>query len=341
MLVLSVEILALVILYAFSKRIGKEKYCFVAAVVLTFFAALRSSIVGPDGLVYAQYFKDVQELSYSGIFLKFDKEPLFYVTIKLLQELGVTLQVWYAIIGGMFAFAIMFIVRQYSQQPLVSILAMFSLGYYTFSFTGLRQTMALSIVTISFYFIEKKKYMWGIWLILFASIFHNSALIFLLVVLIRDRKLKIWQYALGMLVGLGLVILFRPQVYAFISETVESIERFEGYAGYTHGLSWAGFIIQCMIFIFCIIVYNGKDKQYLLNVSFQGVAFQMLAVLMAEFFRISMYFNVFNIILLGNVYCQNRFSTNSKIMAKILIIVALVFYFINSHVGYQYMFYWQ
>ena len=341
MLVLSVEILALAILYAFSKKIGKEKYCCVAAIILTLFAALRSSAVGPDGLVYAQYFKDVQALSYSGIFLKFDKEPLFYVTIKLLQELGVTLQVWYAIIGGMFAFAIMFIVRQYSQQPMVSILAMFSLGYYTFSFTGLRQTMALSIVIISFYFAERKKYAWAILFILFAAIFHNSALVFLLVILIRDRKFKVWQYAFGMLMALGSVVLFRAQVYAFISETVESIERFEGYAGYTHGLSWAGFVIQCMIFIFCIIVYNGTDKQYLLNVSYLGVAFQMLAVLMAEFFRISMYFNVFNIILLGNVFYQNRFATNSKILAKILIIAALVLYFINGHSGYEYIFYWQ
>lgn len=341
MLVLGGEILALAVLYTLSKRIGKEKYCFIVAAVLTLLAALRSSTVGPDGLVYAQYFKDVQELSYSGIFLKFDKEPLFYVTIKLLQQLGVTLQVWYAIIGGMFAFNMLFIVKQYSQQPMVSILALFSLGYYTFSFTGLRQTMALSIVIASFYFIERKKYMCAILLILLASVFHNSALIFLLVIIIRDRKIKVWQYALLMIISLSAVMLFKPQVYAFISEMVESIERFEGYAGYTHGLSWAGFIIQCMIFIFCIFVYNGKDKQFLLNVSFLGVLFQMLAVLMAEFFRISMYFNVFNIILLGNVYCQNRFAVSSKKLAKILIVAALILYFINSHSGYEYAFYWQ
>lgn len=341
MLVLGSEILLLSILYVFLQKASKKNYYFIAAIVLTIFAALRSSSVGPDGLVYAQAFKDVQSLSYSEIFVVYTKEPIFYATLKLLQEIGVTLQIWYALIGGLFAFAVMYATKLYSEQPLVSVLALFSLGYYTFSFTGLRQTVALSIIILCFCMIEQKKYWIAILLILVASLYHNSALIFLLIVFVRDRRIKIWQYVMFMLASLVGVMVFEAEVYAFISDIVDSVERLESYAGYTYGLSWAGFIIQLLIFIFCMVLYNGKNKQLLLNTSFFGVLFQMLTVLLAEFFRISMYFSIVNILLIGNVYCQNRFTTRSKHIARILLVAALILYFINSHTGYEYSFYWQ
>lgn len=341
MIVLSVELCVLFILYIFSKKYGKQHFWFWGAMVLVAVAGLRSSGVGPDGLVYAQYFEDLKKLSYEGIYTKFNKEPLFYVVTKVFQEFGITLQVWYALIGALFSFSIMFIINQYSKNEMISILALFSLGYYVFSFTGLRQTVALAIVIFSVWYIERKKYIKAILVIGIASMFHNSALVFLIVIFIWDRKIKIWQYITILIVSLGAVVLFEQQVHNFLSETIEEIERFENYAGYDYGLSWAGFVIQCMIFGFALILYKGKHKQMLLNISFMGVLFQILAVLMAEFFRLSMYFNAFNVVLLGNVYCENRFAKNSRQLARVLIVGVLLLYFINSHWKYEYIFYWQ
>lgn len=342
MLVLSSGLVVLSGAYFLFK--DKKSFIIVTFLILTLLAALRSYTVGPDGNVYANYFEMLKEMELSEIPIYFTKEPVFYIVTKYIQKLGFGLQGWYAIIGGVYALAVCIIVYRYSEHSFISILSLFSLGYFIFSFTGLRQTVALSIILFSAVALEKKRYVMFVVLVFLATVFHNSAIIFLIMIFIRDKKISARQYLLLLASGFLMVRVFSGQIYALLNQLLEDSERFRGYSNYTYGLSWAGVVIQGAILVFCIYFMDSetlKKNRLFLNVSFVGVFFQMCVVLVAEMFRVSMYFSVFNIVLVANVCMGNRFTKDSKGVVIFLILASVILYFINGHIGYQYSFYWQ
>lgn len=329
---------------AYFLRKDKKSFIIVTFIVLTLLAALRSYTVGPDGNVYANYFEMLKVMDFSEIPVYFTKEPFFYIATKYIQKLGFGLQGWYAIIGGVYALAVCIIVYRYSEHLLISILSLFSLGYFVFSFTGLRQTLALSIILFSVVALEKKHYVMFAILLFLAMAFHNSAIIFLIMVFIRDKKISARQYLFLLASGFLMVRVFSSQIYTLLNQLLEDSERFGGYSNYTYGLSWAGFVIQGAILVFCVYFMDSetlKRNRLFLNMSFVGAFFQMCTVLVAEMFRVSMYFSVFNIVLVANVCMGNRFTKDSKSVAVFFILSSIILYFINSHIGYQYNFYWQ
>lgn len=342
MLVLSSGLLVLSGAYFLSK--DKKSFIIVTFIVLTLLAALRSYTVGPDGTVYANYFEMLRGMDFSEIPVYFTKEPFFYIATKSIQKLGFGLQGWYAIIGGVYALAVCIIVYRYSEHLLISIISLFSLGYFVFSFTGLRQTLALSIILFSAVALKKKHYVMFAILLFLAMAFHNSAIIFLIMVFIRDKKISARQYLFLLASGFVMVRVFSSQIYTLLNQILEDSERFGGYSNYTYGLSWAGFVIQGAILVFCVYFMDSetlKRNRFFLNMSFVGAFFQMCTVLVAEMFRISMYFSVFNVILIANVCMGNKFTKDSKGVAVFFILSSIILYFINSHIGYQYNFYWQ
>lgn len=333
----------LMVVYVAIGQNNKKLYCVIACILLTLGAALRSFKVGPDGAVYADYFKTLQTMEFSKIPLVFTKEPTFYYVTKVLQNVGLDLQGWYAIIGGLFAFSVMLIIYLYSEMPNYSIMVLFSLGYYVFSFTGLRQTVALAIVILSCIFLRKKKYIVCIALVMLASLFHNSALIFLLILPFQFIHFSRKHYVIGICLGGISVIFFKGQMYNLIYSIIEETERFEVYKGYSYGLTWMGYFIQLAIFIFCLFCIEEKqfrDNKLFFDLSFWGVYFQLFSTLMAEMFRISMYFNIFNIILIANTCRYNKFTKDSKKIALFFVTGMLLYYFFHSHTGYNYIFYW-
>ncbi len=341
MLVLTVT---LIILVGTSLIIRNRKlYCGVSFFVLLLLTALRSKAVGSDGLVYARYFEQLKAMSFDDIASFFTKEPIFYWVTKYLQNWGVDLQVWYGIIGAVFLGATICIIYKYSKQPVISILVFFSLSYFTFSLTGLRQTVAMGGILLSFLFLEQKKYLRFLVLILLSSLFHNTAVIFVLVLFFKDKEISIKSYSIGLILSLGGALFFRNQIYNAIYYLLDTNERLSSYSGNSYGLTWSGFIIQFCIFIFVLVANSEKTKlkNYLLNICYLGLIFQAFSWFIAEFFRISMYFSIFNIVLIANTYVSNRFNEESKKIVKSLVVLALFAYFLKSNMSYQYLFYWQ
>src|SRR5699024_9401100 len=64
-----------------------------------------------------------------------------------------------------------------------------SLGYLYFSFTGLRQTLALSIILLSYNYIRERNLLLFIMFVFIASLFHSTALVFLLIYPISHYEL--------------------------------------------------------------------------------------------------------------------------------------------------------
>src|SRR5690606_20761151 len=84
------------------------------------------------------------------------KDPFFYFFSKIISLLGANPQIWAAIIALIFGVAVLNLIYKYSPDVYLSIVALISLGYFYFSFTGLRQTLALAMIVISYKYLRNR-----------------------------------------------------------------------------------------------------------------------------------------------------------------------------------------
>lgn len=283
---------------------GKKYLVVSACIILFLYAALRAHNLQPDIPVYVDYYNKYSKLSFEKIMSFFDsdhKDPFYYVFAWIFSRIFPNAQWWLAFVALAYIVAAGVLIYKESENPVLSFLAFLALGYFEFSLSGLRQTLALSLTMFSFFGIKKKNWKLFLVLVLLASLFHRSALIFLIVYPIAHTKLGKMHLIIAFLVG-AMFFVGEAYIRAFLERYLVD-SQYEGYIDRTVGLSWSGFIIQTAIFAFCFVYYPAVSKKYeqaniLYNLAFIGLLFQLFSPMIAEVFRISMYFSFFNILLI-------------------------------------------
>lgn len=134
-----------------------------------------------DTYAYMSYFSAMPD-SFSGIaeyMATVNKDKGFYffsVVIKCL--IGSNVNIYLFIIAVIQAYLVFKIYRKYSARYVIAFfLFIASTDYISWMFNGMRQFVAVTITFIAFEAILDKKYLKAILIILFASIFHQSALL--------------------------------------------------------------------------------------------------------------------------------------------------------------------
>lgn len=317
-------------------------------VILTIFlwviATLRDLTVGTDIIGYSRVFGNLKYYSFAQIPTYHSKDLLFYYGAKLVSIVTDNVHVWLSLIAAAYLFPHMKLIQRYSKDYLLSFLIILALGFYQFSLSGLRQAVALGLVALSYFCIMERQPKRFIVLVLLASLFHTSAIVFLVAYPFSRLKMGIKQLGFIALAFMGLGI-FRGAVNAAIS-IVTSFERFSGYAESTSTLN------SSMVFIMlCIILFSGfyvlpkKDiptqDQYMMNLLILGLGFQIYSSVIAEFFRIAYYFNISIILLIPNVLAQYESNYKIRHLEKVLIYAIFIAYFFNSTAGmlYSYKFF--
>lgn len=330
----------------------KNKSCnifliFLASMLLFLISSFRSISFGTDTIGYVNSYILLGYRNLSDLWLNFitntGKDPFFYLVSKIVNLTGASYQIWLAAIAGIFSYSIAKLIDKYSEEPYLSFVSLISLGYFYFSLTGLRQTMALSFIVLSYNYLRERKLIAFVTLVIMGSLFHSTAIIFLIAYPISNIKVG-WKQTLGILMLFIGVYFFKNQVREIISY-FNIIEVYQSYNEREVALSFSGFIIQLFIYLFCLwfkddILKDDIKNQSLYNLLFLGLVFQLLAVIIAEFFRISMYFSIFGIILIPNALNKIK-DKNLKIIVYLLVFSAFMLYLFRNGTFNGYKFYWQ
>lgn len=316
--------------------------CFIFAI-----SALRSIYFGPDVLGYVSKYISLSSVNITTLWKEFidgaGKDPIFYLFSKMISMLGANYQIWLAIISGIFCIACFKLIDRYSNEPYLSIVALFALGYLYFSFTGLRQTIALSIVILSYKYLRERRFLPFAALVLFSSLFHSSAIIFLVAYFIQNIKIG-WKQVIGISVAFILANFFNEQIHSFLY-SLNITDNYSYYIQYGTTASNLVFFVHLFIYLFCLFykkeVLKADPKNLsLYNLLFLGLIFQSFSVVIAEAFRISMYFNIFSIILIPKAISKER-SSEIKIIIYLIVFVMLITYalWLGSYDGFKFC--WQ
>ena len=228
-----------------------------------------------------------------------------------------------------------------SEDPELSFVMFVCLGLYSFMVQGLRQALAMCLCLFAIEFCKKRKLIPFILLVLLATTFHTSAIVFLVVYFIYGFTLNI-RTAIASLAMAGILISFSGPI-ATIGNMIFERE-------YENEVETGGFVAVAIyvIILLVAITFSGsrkKDKNYsfFTFITFLGAVFYVMrytGVLAAE--RVSFYFMFGQIIALPNAI--SRFDKHVSFIIKCAVIVlciALFAYRLNGDGLVIYRFFWQ
>lgn len=329
-----------------SSKYNKGLIIFAGS-LLFLICALRSAEFGPDTLRYVSEYISLSSINVAdllvNVFSSTGRDPFFYLISKVVNLLGASYQIWLAVIAGIFIFSVSKLIYEYSNEVYLSFVALLSLQYLYFSLTGLRQTLALSLVLLSYKYLRERKLLPFLALVFIGSGFHYSALVFLIAYPLAHMKIGFKHIAV-IIAALIVAYLYGDYVRDLVA-LVGWTERMASYSFREGTLTASGFVIQFFIFIFCVYYKKGvlktdRKNLSLYNLLFLGLVFQAFAIVIAEFFRISMYFSIFSIILIPLAVKAERDKFTRRVVHTSIYISFVVFFIMSQDfVGFQFL--WQ
>jgi hypothetical protein len=342
-----IVVLGIVKLFIPSSSKYNKSFVIFAGSLLFLICALRNVEFGPDPIGYVRSYMSLSCISLSELWINFitgaGKDPFFYLFSKVISLFGASYQVWLAIIAAIFCISVSKLIYKYSDEVYLSFIALLSLGYLYFSLTGLRQTLALSMVLLSYKYLRERKLFPFIALVLLGSLFHGSGLIFLIAYPLANMKIG-WKQVAGISAALVFAYFFSDHVRKIVA-VLGWTESITSYATRETALTISGFIIQLCIFLFCLYYKKGVLKADIKNLSlynllFLGLVFQAFAIIIAEAFRVSMYFSIFGIILIPKAIKAEQ-DRGIRMILYVFVYSALLLYFVSSGAFSDFSFFWQ
>ena len=207
--------------------------------------------------------------------------------------------------------------------------------------------MAVSILLFSYPFLRDRRPIPFILVTLFAACFHSSALIFLIAYPFATLKLGWKQWALLIATVLA-VYLVKDSISGLISKYLSDSERYGTYTESAVSLNLMGMLVLLCVFITSLAFADRETKalpeyHILSNMCVLSIAFMALVTVVGEFHRVSMFFGMFNTLLLPLAFKNVREKRMRAIV--IMAMLVLIYYFLvyqleNTSVKY-FWFYWQ
>jgi hypothetical protein len=309
--------------------------------------ALRNVTVGTDTRGYFQDFEIWRISDISSFFVGAKKDAGLKIITKVIALFTNSNQIMLAVVGAFFAISISWFIYKYSKEPSVSFIALLSLGYVYFSMAGLKQIVAISVCLFSYKYIKEQRIISFLIFMVIAYLFHNTAIIFVPAYFLPKIKIGIKQI-IAVVVAFILANNFQHYVRYFIFNVIswDRLSTFET-RGTTNSI--AGFIIQLSIMIFCLCFFKKvKSRDFedvvLYNFSYIGLIIQPFSVIIGDVFRVSMYFSIFNIILIANAIASEKNISLRLILKMSVILIMLLYFFVfayDSSGVYPYQFFWE
>lgn len=189
--------ISLIILHISSivSQIFKNKKlctCILCGLTLALLLGLRNPYtVGVDGMRYYNSYLNTKGQSISVIFyLRDGGYLLFYFLFWFFSNIGLPFEYFTLILGLFCVFITSLIIYKFSERPLLSFILYLGLGFYTFSFSGLKQSLAMTFVLLTFFFIHKRKPLSAAFLMLLAFLSHPTSAVFIPLLFINKIKMN-------------------------------------------------------------------------------------------------------------------------------------------------------
>lgn len=329
-LILCLSIVCIYLLTHIGKRDKKIKdrlFLVIVFLLLFVLVASREMTIGNDTASYLNIFKSSSEHGWDILNVNNYIERGYLAFNALLGYLHITPRIFMCIMALIFCGCTYKFIKENSHNYLMSVLMFINLMFFYDSMSLMRQFMALSIILyFGFKFIKEKKLLKYILTIVFAMLFHSTALLAIFIYPIYHMKYSRKLVLITMVCSaIGLILL--GEIYPFIA----SIFNRDGFYASMIGDAKLGNIISMAMFLlmylFSTFVVKKNEKQkysfYLYSLLFTSMLY-LVSINMAVLSRAALYFAFLSIVSLPNIIESNM--KESKIVVESTVIGLFMLY---------------
>lgn len=340
-----------------SFKVSKKVFVLLSSGHLLAIQGLRAISVGGDLIRYENNYNLVKNSSVSGVFSGGSEIGYSFVEF-IFGQFGLPFQALLFVISFFNIYVLGRTIYKYSTYPSISYLLYLAVGIYDFGFSGLRQSIAMSIILISFKYINEQKKWKFLLVIIIASLFHNTSLLFLFVYFLTNKTFKkIYQKIFPLVL---LIILIFGKQLSYYATLVFNEELIDYYNSSVSSIGTTAAILFVILLIGILFEYKIKklkdNKIYSDLLVIISIAFiiQLLSPYSYLFTRVNMYFFQFIILFVPLIYdifikrvasknTLGKFTIRSTI--NIIFFIAILLYYhsyleSNPHWVLPHYFFW-
>lgn len=304
--------------------------CSFGFILVFLILALRHWSMGVDlgyysieNVGYLQSFEKLNEYSWGEI-LKM-KEYLNYergyiIFNKFIGSINNNKQFFLGVCAFINMSTIAIYIYKKSYLPLLSWIIFLGLPVFLLFFSGMRQDIAISITILSMYWIEKKRPIPFILTVLFAWLFHKSAILFLIAYPMYYVKLTDLQKFIFALM-IPVVFALKVPLFSVLSKLLkDNVETESTGAGML-------FLIFSAIYIALLLLnnYHNKKQNELINLFYIACICQAFSGLYSIAIRVGYYFMIYLSIALPNTIYEFQFGNGRRGRNEFVISYMVIF----------------
>lgn len=325
----------------------RKKSTIYITLLITLVIGLRHPSMGWDLQYQMPYgyfwsFEGISKLSFADVISGTpwqNYEWGFILYNKLLSYVSVN-ESWLLFMSAILSYVpVGIMIGRHSKDPVFSWILYLGLPCFLMPFSGLRQGIAIGIVTLSFRYIQQRKPIKFAIVILIASLFHSSALIALITYPLYHLKLKpkirIWSIPVLMFV----YVLRRP-LFVVASRLFKKNARIDDNNAITL------FLVFTLIYMFCTVFLKNDDQESagFLNLFYFACICQAFGGVSQLAMRVGFYFMPPLVIALPGIV--KNMSANYRIISRTAVMTIFVLYGLYAlyssswPMAYPYHFFW-
>lgn len=313
---------------------GSDKRVFLtlSLIFTVLFQGFRAPEVGTDLAAYLPIFHSLKNgETVQNISQHLTSMELGYLYLnKAISLLNVGDTGFLIIISLVIHVPLFFYLKNVPKDKLLSLFFYYCVILFAFSFSGLRQAIAVSIVTSSFVFLFRCSYIFFYGLVLLASSFHVSALVALLAH--PASKINISNRLLVIIGMLGVIFFFlRESILKGIVSI--SIDKYSSQTFSTPTNSFSLLIVFVMIYIVSHYASRTKDDKTFnicRNIFLIAVFIQVTASVSMTAMRAGFYFLIVGGILLERIYLKVAISKHRSLARFAILALLIMFFFYTA-----------
>ena len=306
---------------------------------------LRHNTVGCDLIGYKESYENIKFSVVSICDVDFSSHyeigyQLFSNIINLL--ISDNFNIFLLIVATLVLVPVAYFIYEYSTDIVLSFVIYSSLILYHFSFSGLRQAIAISLTILAISFLFKNNTKMYFLFTLLATSFHVTSIIFFIVYFFHRTSFTRKQMNLCLISILCVLPFLRPLMILivtflfggekFMSSIIEEVSP--------------SYMLMIVYVIFYIISFKVKDRDlFFRNLSILAIAGQSLGLISNHASRLSYFFIFYFAMLLPAAIQSYKVSPRTKFFMRFCCFASFVaFFFYSNADGYldviPYHFYW-
>ncbi len=331
----------------------KRQYLIFSGVVLFLVMGLRHKYVGIDTTRYLDRYRSSAKLDWSSFSVTsgwIRDEMGFTLVGKLLSVLGVGNQTYLLLYALFISVCITHLISKWCKNFFWGFYFHTTIGLFTMSMSGMRQSIACCICWLATDYILKKKPIRFALLVLLASTFHQSAIFFLAFYFFGYFKIRkgggwlLWFVCLS-------VLFLRPLLVQLLSNWMPEKYAIYGMISDKYPINPILVGVALLIPMFCLffwdrrkVLTSAEEARYSLCFfgSFLYAVILIMSLSSNMIGRMSQYFYLFNVVLLCNVIADIKdYKTRYLIFLFALLLPGYMFFKSQSLGIAPYYFFWQ